>query len=109
MNENNITTTNIVWKILQLDRNATSGVVHTAHWICLAQDGEYSGSVYGTQSFAEVDPEDDSFIPYDEITEENVLDWIFNEMQDQVKAHEDNVLSQIDSKKNPVTVSGVPW
>lgn len=105
-----ITTPIITWRINQLERQLPSGLVYIAHWTCSAVEGEYSGSVYGTQGLEATDPESSTFVPYEDITEELALEWLFDAMQEeQVQAHEANVLSQIEAKKNPVTSSGLPW
>lgn len=102
--------TTITWTISQLDRSLPDGTVLIAHWRCEGNDAEFSGSVYGTQSFPAKDPSDASFVPYEEITEELALTWLHEAMQeDQVRAHEDNVKNQIAKQKNPETASGLPW
>lgn len=99
-----------VWTISQLDRSLPDGMVFTAHWRVSATDGDASGIVYGTQSFAAKDPSDPTFIPYDSLTEAQVIGWVKDEMgAEQVAAHEANVQAQIDAQKNPVSAAGVPW
>lgn len=99
-----------VWIISSLDRSLPDGMVFTAHWRVSATDGDVSGSVYGTQSFAAKDSSDPTFIPYDSLTEAQVIDWVKEVMgADTVAAHEANVQAQIDAQKNPVSAAGVPW
>lgn len=98
------------WTISSLDRSLPDGMVLTAHWRVSATDGDASGTVYGTQSFAAKDPSDPTFIPYDSLTEAQVIGWVKDEMgAEQVAAHEANVQAQIDAQKNPVSAAGVPW
>jgi hypothetical protein len=98
------------WKISQLDRSLPDGMVLTAHWNVSKTDGAASGSVYGTVSFAAKDPSDPDFIPYDKLTEAQVVGWVKEAMgADQVAAHEAAVQAQIDKQLNPTSASGVPW
>lgn len=98
------------WTISQLDRSLPDGVVLTAHWRVSATDGDASGSVYGTISFPAKNPSDPDFIPYDSLTEAQVVQWVKDEMgAEQVAAHEASVASQIEAQKNPTTAAGVPW
>ena len=98
------------WTISSLDRSLPDGVVLTAHWrVSDTQDG-FTGSVYGTISFPAKDPADPDFIPYDDLTEAQVVGWVKDEMgADTVAAHEANVQAQIDKQKHPTNAVGVPW
>lgn len=95
---------NISWKISQLDRNTADGFVTTAHWICSGQDGDFSGSVYATCSWNE----GVVTTPYEDLTEAQVLGWIWNSGVDKA-ATEAAVAAQIDAQKNPATSTGTPW
>lgn len=98
------------WSISQLDRTLPDGVVYTAHWRVSKTDGTASGTVYGTISFPAKDPSDPTFVPYDQLTEAQVIQWVKDEMgAEQVAAHEASVAAQIDKQKNPTTAAGVPW
>lgn len=99
-------TATITWKISQLDRNAADGGVTTAHWTVTAVDGDYSASAYSTAGFTP-DPEAPGFVPYEELTEEDVLVWVWDSVDKD--AAEESLLKQIDAQKNPVVVSGTPW
>jgi hypothetical protein len=96
----------ITWKISQLDRNAADGGVTTAHWTVTAVDGDYSASAYSTAGFTP-DPEAPGFVPYEELTEDDVLAWVWDSVDKD--AAEESLLKQIDAQKNPVVVSGTPW
>jgi hypothetical protein len=95
---------NITWNILQLDRQTSDGFVTTAHWQANATDGDYSASIYSTCSWSEGTPT----VPYDSLTQETVLGWIWANGVDK-DATEANLAAQIDLQKNPVTAKGVPW
>jgi hypothetical protein len=98
--------TTFTWYIPTLERELSDGFVYTAHWRCTATDGEFSASSYGTQGFSQ-DPEAEGFVPYDELTEADVLAWVWAEgFKD---ATEDALQANIDAQKNPTTAAGVPW
>ena len=92
------------WTISQLDRLSETGFITTAHWRCDASDNDYASSVYSTAAF----PESTPTIPYDSVTEAQVLNWIWANGVDK-DATEASLVKQIDAQKNPVQKSGVPW
>jgi hypothetical protein len=94
----------ITWKITQLDRLTADGFITTAHWTVTAVDGDYTASVYSTCGFATAEPS----IPYANVTEAQVLDWIWANGVDK-EAVETSLAAQIEAKKNPTTATGVPW
>ena len=108
----------ISWIIERLLVKPTEGsytdVVITADWRCNGTEtigsGDtektYSGTCYGSCSFA---PPTGSFTPYNELTQEQVLDWCFANGVDQA-AIESNVTQQINDQINPpVVVLPLPW
>jgi hypothetical protein len=91
-----------------------SDVVITADWRCngtetigTGDDAKtYSGTCYGSASFA---PPTDSFTPYDQLTEQQVLGWCFANGVDQA-AIEANVTAQIQNQINPPVIAPpLPW
>lgn len=115
--------TTVAWSISQMDRHLTNGGVTMAHWRADASDGEYSASVYGAVGFTP-DPTSPSFKPYEQLTEAEVLEWVWNSVVGTTPvlegdegapvyfdkaALEASLSAEIDYKKNPPVVSGVPW
>lgn len=101
----------IKWTISNLDcypeHAGQTNVVSTAHWRCTGTDGDFSGSVYSTCSFQV--PEGVELTPFDKLTEEQVLGWIWSSGVDK-EATEAAVQSQIDAAKNPPIVQPpLPW
>lgn len=94
------------WTIAQLDRTIPEGGVITAHWRVTAVDGEFTASAYGTAGFTP-DPALPTFKPYDELTEADVLAWVWGSVDKD--AAEASLAGQIDAQKNPKTAVGVPW
>lgn len=94
------------WTIATLERKLSDGGVVVAHWRVSEVDGEFSASAYGTCGFT-YDPTDPSFVPYDNLTESDVLGWVWGEV-DQA-ATEAALAADIADQKNPTTADGVPW
>jgi len=101
---------NISWIIERLLVKPTEGsytdVVITADWRCNGSQDSYSGTCYGSCSFA---PPTEGFTPYDQLTEQQVLDWCFANGVDK-NAIEANVSLQIENQINPPVVAlPLPW
>lgn len=96
----------ITWRIGQLDRNAANGGVTTAHWNVTVVSDEHSASFFGMTGFTP-DPDAPNFVPYADLTEGNVLGWVWGSVD---KASiEAKLKAQIEAEKTPVTLIGVPW
>ena len=101
---------NISWIIERLLVKPTEGsytdVVITADWRCNGSQDSYSGTCYGSCSFA---PPTDAFTPYPDLTQDQVLGWCYANGVDKT-AIEANVTQQINDQINPpVVVLPLPW
>jgi hypothetical protein len=110
--------TTLSWIIERLLVKPTEGtltdVVITADWRCNGietigtgdDEKTYSGTCYGSASFA---PPTDSFTPYEDLTQDQVLGWCFSNGADQA-AIEANVTAQIQNQINPPVIAPpLPW
>ena len=100
----------ISWIIERLLVKPTEGsltdVVITADWRCNGSQDQYSGTCYGSASFA---PPTGSFTPYPDLTQDQVLGWCFANGVDQA-AIEANVSAQIADQINPPVIAPpLPW
>jgi hypothetical protein len=100
----------ILWIIERLLVKPTEGsltdVVITADWRCNGIQDQYSGTCYGSCSFA---PPSGEFTPYPDLTQEQVLGWCYSNGVDQA-AIEANVTQQIENQINPPVVTlPLPW
>jgi hypothetical protein len=96
--------------IAQLDRQLPSGVVQTIHWTASQTDGDFTASAYGSLGVPAKDPSDPTFIPFDQLTEAEVKQWVITTMgEEQVAALQANLDGQIEAQKNPTSASGLPW
>jgi len=83
-----------------------SDVVITADWRCNGTQDNYSGTCYGSASFA---PPSGSFTPYEDLTQDQVLGWCFSNGVDKT-AIEANVSLQIENQINPPVIAPpLPW
>ena len=106
-----MTTISIVWLIERLLVKPTEGsetnVVITADWRCNGSQDNYSGTCYGSTSFAP--PSGSGFTPYEDLTQEQVLSWCYANGVDQA-AIEANVTAQIENQINPPIIAPpLPW
>ena len=98
------------WRIVNTERNTADGGVIVVHYRCTAEEtvGEetYTASAYGTCGFTP-DASAPDFVPYDQLTEADVLAWVWSSMDKD--ATEAALAAKIEEQKAPATVSGLPW
>ena len=103
--------TTFEWSITQMNcypqAEGQSDVVFCCHWTCSGTDGTYNGSVYSTCSVTYV--AGTPYTPYDQLTQDQVLGWIWANGVDQASA-EAAVQTQINNQINtPVVSPPLPW
>jgi hypothetical protein len=90
------------------------GGVTVAHWRVTESEtvgtGDdavtYTASAYGTVGFTP-DPDADDFVAYDSLTEEVVMGWVWESVnQEETEAA---LTANIAGQKNPVSADGMPW
>lgn len=104
-------TATIVWTVIAMDCYPQEGgetdVVFNVHWQCNGTQDAYNGSVYSTCSVPA--PSGSAFTPYADLTQQQVLGWIWANGVDQA-ATEAAVQQQIDNQINPPVVTPpLPW
>ncbi len=98
-------------KVKDVSENITNAVVQT-YWTKTGTDEDGNQGVFSGATPFTIDPTDDSgpFIPFEELTEEDVLDWIKSVV---IGSYEDHVNSkiaeQITDKVTPTTEAKLPW
>lgn len=102
-----------IWKINLLEKTIPDGGVIVAHWDCVATDENgVTARNYGSEHFSP-DPESPDFIPYEDLTEEIVLNWIKPKIaEDDITLQErveSNLQKRINNIVNPSKESGLPW
>ena len=102
--------TTINWIIERLLVKPTEGtysdVVITADWRCNGSQDQYTGTCYGSASFA---APSENFTPYPDLTQQQVLGWCYENGVDK-SAIEANVTLQIENQINPPIIAPpLPW
>jgi len=101
--------TTITWTVTAMNCSTTEqnpDTVIVCHWTCSGTDGTYTSSVYSTCS---VPTPTGTFTPYADLTQEQVLGWIWDNGVDK-DATEAAVQQQIDYQINPPVVTPpLPW
>lgn len=96
------------FKIANLDRHTADGFVTVAHWTASQTDGEFTASTYGTVGFVKEDGV--NLVPYEDLTEEQVIGWVKGALsEEQLAAIDASLASNIAEQKTPKVASGTPW
>jgi len=94
------------WSIPNAERDLVTGGIQIIHWVCEATEGEHRARLYGAKRVS-FDASADDFIPYDDVTEQNCIDWVQAVLD--VPVLEARLAEKIEESKQPETESGVPW
>jgi hypothetical protein len=97
-------------QIVNAERQLPSGLITTLHWTATQTEDTFTASAYGSLGVPAKDPSDPTFIPFDELTEAEVKQWVLDTMgEEQVAALQANLDGQIEAQKHPTSASGLPW
>ena len=97
----------IEWMQCYPQAEGHTDVVFQVGWRCNGTDGTYNGTVYSTQNVTY--KAGAPYTPYDDLTEDQVLDWIWEAGVDKA-ATEAAVAQQIANQVNPPVVQPpLPW
>lgn len=101
------------WKIVQLKRNPTNGLVFEVTFIMNFELENETDRHVGSVEL-EGDPTSETFVPYEELTELIVLDWVKEELtQEKITEIETSMEARledrIEKKTNPEFLTGTPW
>lgn len=104
------------WKITGLKTKDVSdskaGAVVQTYWEKTGTDENGNTGMFAGATPFTVDPTDDSgpFIPFDQLTEADVLAWIQAVVVGDYERHiNDKIQQQIDEKIRPVVDAQMPW
>lgn len=103
------------WHIGTLDRHVADGAVYCSHWSVSAEravagdEEPLTAGCYGSVGFGDADP--DNFIPYADLTFEQVLEWTKEALGGAEKCAEieASLSAQLDEKEHPTNETGLPW
>lgn len=100
----------LTWSVQNMTRVLDDGFVINVAWACTASATGVQGAFYGGKStFAAPDSNAPDFIPYDQLTEEVVLGWVYDALGDQKVEIEATLTAKVEAQLNPVTANGLPW
>ena len=98
----------ITWTIQNMTRDLSNGFVINVAWACTAQQDSSSAFYGGTTTYVN-NPDQPDFIPYENLTEEIVLGWVYDALGDQKAEIEANLMTKVEKQLHPVTANGLPW
>ena len=104
----------ITWQIDDMKRNTETGGVSEVFWTVWAvREEKYVTEVNGSVELS-ADPESDTFISYDDLTQDTVISWVQGILDKDIIEQEVtdklNTLHPIVNEENvPVSSNGTPW
>jgi len=96
------------WSIQSATHKVSNGGIIRTEWRidATSNDNNFKANRSGWCDFTP-DPSSPSFVPYDDVTQANVLDWCYEQInKDEIEA---DVEAEIEALKNPTEASGFPW
>ena len=101
----------IEWNVFELERKPTDGslsnVCTKAHWVVMDEDNKTSYR-FGETTFNA--PDSDSFIAFDSLTYDTVLNWVKTLLgTSEVNSIESGLATTTTSQKDGTVIPGVPW
>ena len=102
--------TTFTWSVGTLERTVADGIVGTVHYTVSAADDTYSSGAYGSVGL-EAPAEGDTVIPYADLTEAGVIEWVKTALGGDEKVTEIQAAlqAQIDEQRTPTKANGTPW
>ena len=102
---------NHIWKIYNLNRTISDGMVNKAVYGCESDLSGYSARRVEEISFTTGSASDPGFIAYEDLTEDIVLGWITGSIDTTAIEVENSssIASSINFEANRVKEDGIPW
>ena len=101
------------WDIQTLKRDLTGNVVINVRWDCTATYNSASSHGDGGVDIPYLDPTASGFIPYADLTQTEVWDWLNAQTGSFVSSSiQEQLSSSVNLKLNPpapTTAEGLPW
>ena len=103
----------ITWTIDSMDRYISDGGVFAIRWKCTKSE-DLNGSIFSVDyegmTILNPDSQDSSFVEYDSLTEEVVLDWIHSDSKlKRDTEREVEFRYGVESQEFLRVASGLPW
>ena len=105
----------VIWSICGIDRRLPDGSeypsssVFAIHWRAFFSKENQSSKAVGVIQLPEPEPE--NFIPYSNLTEDKVLEWVFSKLgPEKVSNIEFGLRYEVENKLNPSEIlNELPW
>jgi hypothetical protein len=100
----------ITWAIPTMIRVVNDGYVIKVQWTCAASAAGVQAVLDGGQDTYTNNPDQPNFVPYDQLTQDIVLGWVWAGMGDEAKtAIEAKLTAKVQAQLSPTTAQGTPW
>lgn len=97
----------ITWSIVDLEREVADGYVHIVNY---RVDGTEAGFFASFTSKTFLVRPNENFVPFEDLTEAMVLDWIFTAIgAEAVEAIERGIEAELQDQQFPRVAHGLPW
>ena len=102
---------NHIWKIYDLNRTLSDGMVSKAIYACESDESGYSSRKIGEVAFTTGSSSDSEFVAYEDLTEGIVLGWVTGSIDTTAIEVENSssIASSITAEANRTKENGTPW
>jgi len=102
------------WKIIGLktkDEGPNKSAVIQTYWQKIGTDSHGNEGIFsGATPFSAADMDPEDFIPFEELTERTVIDWVKKVVVGSYEEHvNEQIQNQIDEKNSNLQEPGLPW
>ena len=99
----------IFWRVDRMEWDVVQGGVVSVYWSVVARKDGVEGTSTSRTHFSP-DPDDPSFVPVADITEDMALDWVKKGLvQVQIDNYERQAKNALTRNLLPPLVTGLPW
>jgi hypothetical protein len=97
------------WKVFNMVRTVGEGVVETVSCIASIADGDYLATARINQKVPYKSPAEPGFIPFDQLTEQQTIQWVQEQLGPDRLSQIEKGLQQTINEQKKQTVEGLPW
>jgi len=96
------------------DSEGHSNIVSSIEWLLTASDEEDPPNYVGWAGISHITREEgDDWIPYEDLTEADILGWVEDDLDGQVDSMKLKLYAQVEEKANPIEAfadtGALPW
>jgi hypothetical protein len=97
------------WTVFNMIRTVPEGVVELVCCTVSKTEGQYSALTRLNQKVPYKSPSDSGFIPFDQLTQQEVIDWVKEQLGPFKIDQIDKGLQQTINNQKVQTAQGLPW